>query len=101
MKADQLDALGEWRKRIDVVDQQLVDLLNERARNAAEIGRIKASVGLGAYTPEREEEVMKNVMKANRGPLSSRAIQRLFERIIDESRSVERFAMTDEKEGKG
>jgi chorismate mutase len=89
-----MDPLAEWRKKIDEVDLQLVALLNQRARYAEKIGRIKLGLGLDAYSPEREEEVMENVLRSNAGPLSQQAIRRLFERIIDESRAVERLAMS-------
>lgn len=94
MRKEPLQALDEWRKKIDAVDLLLVKLLNDRAHFAEEIGKVKLLLGLGAYTPEREEEVMKNVTDANGGPLSPQAVRRLFERIIDESRAVERTAMT-------
>lgn len=90
-----MSLIDKWRKKIDELDVKLVKLLNERAQSAAEIGKIKQTLGLDAYSPEREEEVMKNVTEGNRGPLSVHAIRRLFERIIDESRSVERAAMQD------
>ncbi|MBI4418165.1 MAG: chorismate mutase [Ignavibacteriales bacterium] len=89
--------LERWRDKIDVIDSELVRLLNERARCAEEIGRIKLILGLDAYSPEREEEVMKNVTTSNPGPLSLQALRRLFERIIDESRSIERLAMMRKK----
>jgi chorismate mutase len=89
--------LERWRDKIDVIDSELVRLLNERARCAEEIGRIKLILGLDAYSPEREEEVMKNVTTSNQGPLSLQALRRLFERIIDESRSIERLAMMRKK----
>ncbi len=92
-----MNDLDDWRKKIDDIDVQLVRLLNERTQCAMEIGRIKLSLGLDAYSPERELEVMKNVTSSNRGPLSSGAIRRLFERIIDEARSVERVYMNDRK----
>lgn len=88
-----MDPLAEWRKKIDEIDLQLVAILNLRARYAQEIGKVKLGLGLDAYSPEREEEVMQNVLCANPGPLSQHALRRLFERIIDESRSVEREAM--------
>ena len=94
-----MDALGEWRKKIDDVDVQLVALLNTRAQYAEEIGKVKLALGLDAYSPEREEEVMQNVMKQNSGPLSRQAMRRLFERIIDESRAVERSSMVGERKG--
>ena len=92
-----MDLIDKWRKRIDEIDLELVKLLNERARSAEEIGKIKQKRGLDAYSPEREEEVMGNVTSKNRGPLSPNALRRLFERIIDESRAVERTAMQTRK----
>ncbi|MGD1045901.1 MAG: chorismate mutase [Bacteroidota bacterium] len=86
-----------WRDRIDEIDLELVKLLNERTKCAEEIGKIKLLLGLEAYSPEREEEVKRNVTTINRGPLSIKAIQRLFERIIDESRSAERMTMEEKK----
>ncbi|MEP0822413.1 MAG: chorismate mutase [Ignavibacterium sp.] len=91
------EELERWRGRIDDIDLELVRLLNERARCAEEIGKIKIVLGLDAYSPEREEEVMNNVTTSNPGPLSPQAVKRLFERIIDESRSVERLAMLKRK----
>jgi len=93
-----MDPLENWRKKIDELDAQLVKLLNDRAKYVEEIGRLKSQLGLGAYSPEREEEIMRYVTESNQGPLPLQAIRRLFERIIDESRSVERAAMkTDSK----
>jgi len=86
-----------WRDRIDEIDLELVRLLNERTKCAEEIGKIKLLLKMEAYSPEREEEVKRNVTTANRGPLSIKAIQRLFERIIDESRSAERITMDEKK----
>ncbi|MBI3004987.1 MAG: chorismate mutase [Ignavibacteriales bacterium] len=88
-----MSSINIWRKKIDELDAELVKLLNERAKFAEEIGKLKSQLGLDAYSPEREEEIMENVAKKNSGPLSLQAIRRLYERIIDESRSVERSAM--------
>jgi chorismate mutase len=85
--------LDGWRKRIDAIDQQLVKLLNERAQCAVEIGHIKRRLKLPAWQPQREAEILRNVVKSNHGPLDDAAIRRLFERIIDEARSLERHAM--------
>jgi chorismate mutase len=57
-------------------------------------------VKLPAWQPEREAEILRNVVKSNPGPLGDAAIRRLFERIIDEARSLERHAM-DESESLG
>lgn len=85
--------LDGWRKRIDEIDQQLVKLLNERSRCAVEIGHLKKQLNLPAWQPEREAEILRNMVKSNPGPLDDAAIRRLFERIIDEARSLERHAM--------
>jgi chorismate mutase len=88
-----MNDLDGWRRRIDEIDRQLVKLLDERSRCAVEIGQIKKKMSLPAWSPEREAEILRNVVKANRGPLDNGAMRRLFERIIDEARSLERHAM--------
>jgi len=85
--------LSDWRRRIDDLDQKLVELLNERSRCALEIGKLKQQQNLPLYQPEREKEVLENAERNNRGPLTHAAIRRLFERIIDEARAAERLAM--------
>jgi chorismate mutase len=88
VKAD----LDDLRKRIDLLDESLVRLLNSRAACALEIGRLKRDMGVPLYQPDREAEVLRNVQKVNNGPLDQDAIKRLFERIIDEARHLERIA---------
>ncbi len=85
--------IEDWRRRIDEIDRRLVELLNERSRCAIEIGRLKQAGRLPLYQPDREREVLTAAEAANGGPLSDQAIRRLFERIIDEARTVERSAM--------
>jgi len=82
--------IGEIRRRMDELDARLVALLNERASCAMEIGHLKSAVGLEVYQPEREIEVLNQVRARNGGPLEADAITRLFERIIDEARRLER-----------
>ena len=83
--------LDELRQNIDRVDEVLVRLLNERARCVCEIGRLKKASGLEVYQPDREKAVLTHVREvACEGPLGSEAIGRLFERIIDEARRLER-----------
>jgi chorismate mutase len=89
-------SVEQWRRRIDEIDRQLVELLNERSRCVLKIGRIKKDDGSPLYQPDREREVLAAVERANRGPLSEAAVRRLFERILDEARSVERTAMGEE-----
>lgn len=85
---EQIEAL---RRRIDDLDERLVRLLNDRAGCALEIGRIKQALGMEIYQPDREREVLRHVRDMNGGPLDAHAIVRLFERIIDEARRLERM----------
>ena len=87
---DDANDMAAWRARIDAIDQVLLVLLNERSRSANEIGHIKKEQKLPIYVPEREKTVLGNVLKGNAGPLEDEAVRRLFERIIDETRSLER-----------
>lgn len=84
--------LEDLRRRIDMLDEHIVRLLNARAACALEIGRLKREMQVPIYQPEREAEVLKNVQEWNTGPLDEHAIKRLFERIIDEARHLERIA---------
>ncbi|HYN07906.1 MAG TPA: chorismate mutase [Vicinamibacterales bacterium] len=84
--------IEELRERIDALDRQLVALLSERAGCALAVGRLKERAGLPIYQPVREAEVLANVRAANAGPLDNEAMTRLFERIIDEARRLERLA---------
>ena len=90
-------SLDDLRKDIDRVDEVLVRLLNERARCACEIGRLKKEQGIDVYQPDREKQVLDHVRNvAAEGPLGPEAIARLFERIIDEARRLERRVAHDE-----
>jgi len=86
-------SVDHWRGKIDEIDRRLVELLNERSRCVVEIGRLKQVSGDALYQPDREKQVLDGVVQANPGPLPDAAIRRLFERILDEARSVERTVM--------
>lgn len=85
--------LDGWRKKIDEIDQQLLKLLNARSQCAVEIGHLKKLLNMPAWQPEREAEILRSVVKSNQGPLDDAAVRRLFERIIDEARALERHSM--------
>ena len=95
------DVMDRLRRRIDDIDRRMVRFLNERASHAIELGRVKKVVGLAIYQPSREDEVLRNVRSHNQGPLENSALRRLFERIIDESRSIERIVSASEGESAG
>jgi chorismate mutase len=88
-----MEQLAECRRKIDVLDVRLLELLNERTRIVEEIGRIKQHLSLPIYEPKREEDVFRNVTSHNGGPLSSEAVKRVFERIIDEMRNIQKEEM--------
>lgn len=92
----QTEDLAAWRSRIDLVDRIVLLLLNERSDCANAIGRIKKHLGMPVYVPSREDQVISNVRQNNPGPLPDHAVQHLFERIIDETRSLERQRYQDE-----
>lgn len=79
------------RKQIDQLDDQLLETFNKRANLALQIGEIKKVQELAVYDPSREKRIFTRMQEANKGPLDNSAIVRLFERVIDESRSLERF----------
>ncbi|MGB9162343.1 MAG: chorismate mutase, partial [Candidatus Sulfotelmatobacter sp.] len=72
------------------LDRRLVELLSERARAAVEIGRLKRDTNLPIYEPERERIVFENVQEMNRGPLPGRDLVRIFERIMDVMRNIQK-----------
>jgi chorismate mutase len=82
--------IADWRKKIDDLDRRLVELLSQRARAAQEIGRLKRNTNLPIYEPDREQIVFSNVQKMNQGPLPDRDVVRIFERIMDVMRNIQK-----------
>src|SRR5262245_408387 len=73
------DPLAEARRRIDAVDQRLVDLLNERARIVDEVSRIKKARHLAVADPRRVQEVLDRAAAYGKGPLPADSIRRIYE----------------------
>jgi chorismate mutase len=90
-REEALRALADSRKAIDALDLQLLELLNRRTREVEEIGRAKESLAMPIYEPKREEDVFRNVIDHNGGPLTADAVKSIFERIIDEMRTLQRM----------
>jgi chorismate mutase-like protein len=90
-----LKALERCRDRIDDLDRRILALLNERTRIVEEIGRVKQQLDLPIYEPRREDQVFENVTGNNPGPLTPEGVKRVFERIIDEMRNVQRLRMLE------
>jgi chorismate mutase len=81
--------ISDWRKKIDDLDRQLVELLSQRAQAAHEIGKLKSAAGMPIYEPDREQTVFANVKKVNRGPLPDQDLIRIYERIMDIMRQIQ------------
>jgi len=98
-REDAMRALTDCRDRINAIDRRLLALLNERTRIVEQIGRIKQECKMPIYEPKREEEVLGNIAKHNEGPMSPEAARRIFERIIDEMRTLQRLQMEATRDG--
>ncbi|QSV45080.1 chorismate mutase [Geobacter benzoatilyticus] len=83
--------IDELRQEIDRIDSELLRIFNRRAELALEIGMIKKERALPVYDPKREKKIFERMQADNPGPLDDGAIVRLFERVIDESRRLERI----------
>jgi chorismate mutase len=92
---DGLKAIRSFRDEIDDIDRHLVRLLNERTRVVELLGRVKEELDLPVYEPKREDQVYSNIVSANEGPLPPEALKRLFERIVDEMRTLQRMKRRD------
>lgn len=84
-------SLRNLRTQIDKLDLQILKLVNERAGLAAEIGRVKNDQGSEVFSPAREEEVMENVIGANKGPLEAPTLRAIFREIMSGSRALQKM----------
>jgi chorismate mutase len=82
--------IEDWRAEIDALDRRLVELLSERAQCAIAVGRIKNANNMEVFDPERERQILENILRENKGPLDDDALRRIFERVIEECRRIER-----------
>jgi len=81
--------IDDWRKEIDEIDKNILQLLNERTKCVISIGKLKKQKGISLYSAEREDEIFKLLLKQNKGPLEETNIKNIFEKIIDESKNIE------------
>ncbi len=77
------------RRRIDRIDSKVLALLNQRARLAIRVGRVKQRSGARLFDPARERAILNRLAEENRGPLSSKAVRALYRDILRETRRVE------------
>lgn len=92
-------AIDAARVEIDRIDAEILRLLSERARHVRDIGDAKHRLGEPIYQPDREEKIFERLIAANPGPLDDGAIRRLFERILDEARRLERTVYKEDPDG--
>ena len=84
------ELLNKLRSSVDEIDVELVALLSKRTKHSILIGRIKRSMGLATYNPEREKFINKRIGSYAQEPLRKEAVMRIYERILDESRAIQR-----------
>ncbi len=83
-------SLPEWRKEIDRIDEQILQLLNRRAELAQQIGHAKSSARSHYFTPEREYNVFRRLLHLNKGPLDNTAVRAIYREIISACRALEK-----------
>lgn len=82
--------IADWRKRIDELDKEIVRLISERAEAARNIGLLKAKSSMAVYEPNREQQVFDHVKSCNAGPLPDSELHRIYERILDVMRTLQK-----------
>lgn len=89
---DQAEPLGEIRREIDAIDDQLLELLNRRADCARKVAEIKCAAGEVEcfHRPEREAEVLRRIVENNRGPLNSDTVARFFRELMSACLALEK-----------
>jgi chorismate mutase len=81
--------IDDWREEIDEIDKKILQLLNKRTKCVINIGKLKKQKGISLYSAKREDEILKLLLKQNKGPLKEINIRNIFEKIIDESKIIE------------
>lgn len=92
--------IADWRVKIDELDRRLVELLNQRAQAAQEIGKLKRNTSMPIYEPDREKIIFENVRNANQGPLPDSELRHVYERIIDVMRKIQKTEIVPEEKTK-
>ena len=81
--------LDDWRKEIDVIDSEIIGLLNRRARAAQNVGELKLKAGLPIVDTEREDEVLRKVVRENEGILENETLVGIYAVILQKSRQIQ------------
>lgn len=99
-KAEAEQALAECRRRIDALDLDLRGILNRRAQVVEEVLQMKEILDAPIHEPSREQNVFRNVVAQNPGPLTAEALERIFATVIDEMRHLQQVRRRQKQEGK-
>ena len=83
------EILLKLRDNVDDIDKELVHLISKRTLHSVLIGRVKRSMNLSTYNPQREKEISERISSFVEEPLSKEALLRIYERILDESRAIQ------------
>ncbi len=81
--------IADLRRKIDELDRRLVQLINERAQCALQIGRLKRNSSMPIYEPDRERIIFDNISSNNHGPLSDMQLRQVYERLVDVMRQIQ------------
>lgn len=81
-RPDLFQKLKKKRKGLNLLDQRLLTLLNQRLRMALEIGKIKKEMGKKIYDPRREKEILDRLKRKNKGPLKEEDLKKIFTTIM-------------------
>ena len=91
--------LAECRRKIDLLDFELREILNRRAGIVDDVVRAKEALAMPVYEAAREAEVVRKVIDGNPGPLSDQAFRHIFESIMREMRMIQQVYL-DRRQGK-
>ncbi|HAB52048.1 MAG TPA: chorismate mutase [Ignavibacteriales bacterium] len=95
--AEKENLLSEIRKNVDEIDKDILKLLEKRAHYSKEIGKVKSALNLPFYSSEREKEIIEKLLTNLKSSLLKGSLVRIYERILDESRAVQREEITKRK----
>ena len=74
--------LKKIREDINKIDKKILDLLNHRIKLALNVGKIKTKEGKEVYSPEREDEVYRNLLRANKGPMPANVVRAIYREVM-------------------
>jgi chorismate mutase/prephenate dehydratase len=81
--------LADWRTRINDLDKQILNLLNQRAEAALRIGELKRRQEAPSYVPEREAAILRRLAELNGGPMPADAVRAIWREILSSCRGLE------------